>query len=511
MSKGAHKPKKSKAQGAKVQRPFTDPEKREKKNGTSKRREKLGANQAVIHEELPRNDDERGARFAVKFMDELCYVTPWKKWMSYDKHAGRWVLGGEDQYASKMIGVFLTEVERIIRCGNSAEPEKLKKMALEWGNDWKIQAMLNRAEHRLSCEPDQFDSNPMLLGVENGIIDLKTGEHRLASNYDHVSKCTHASYEEKATCPRWEQFLVDIFDEDQGLIDFVQRGLGYSLTGITKEQVLFFLYGMGQNGKSTFVNVILDLLGDYGQKTKSELITQRPFDKEPETLVARLMGARLVVGSEIQAGVSLNAAIVKDLCGGDTLIGRHLYGDHFDFGPTHKIWAYGNYCPVVHDMDKGIWRRIRLIPFKVEVPEEFRDRNIETKLKAERSGILNWLIAGCLNWQRDGLGTCKAVEGATEVYHDEEDEIGEFIRLYCVLGKDEKVTRVELYRLYHWHEELVRKTPKNRIISATLFARRLRRPGIGDDRSLKVNHQWAWSGIGLSSSGQDELKDADAF
>lgn len=435
--------------------------------------------------EFPRNDDERAERFARHFKDDLRYVPAWKQWMSWN--GARWVAGDEFRRASEMLKVLQAE----------AVTEQQQKQSVAWGNEHPLKAMVNLARHRqwVVREPSQFDANPLLLGLSTGTVELGTGRFREGRQDDYISKCAGATYDPEARCPLWENFLSEIFKGDAALIDFVQRAVGYCLTGLTNEQVLFFAYGGGSNGKSTFFEVLQQMLGDYGQKTKSELFTAGRGGSEPETLIARLMGTRFVVGAEIKAGVRLDEALVKDLCGGDIMTGRKLYQDHVNFKPTHKIWGYGNYRPTIHDTDKGIWRRIRLIPFEHHISGDQIDRELPAKLKAELPGILNWAIAGCLAWQQDGLGEAAAVTDATEDYRDEEDEIGEFIDDMCVLGGQE--TKSNLYAVFYEWCKVEHLIHPSRILSRKLFAMRMRsRSGIVSHKSNGIH--W-WGGISLKN------------
>jgi putative DNA primase/helicase len=279
--------------------------------------------------------------------------------------------------------------------------------------------------------------------------------------------------------------------ENAELISFIQRAVGYSLTACIVEQVLFFLYGTGQNGKSTFAETLKYLFGAYMIKTTSTLYTLHRHGKEPETEIARLVGKRLVTGSETEEDARLAESRVKDITGGDTLTGRELYCPAFNFLPTHKLWIYGNHLPDVRGNDYGIWRRMRLIPFQVQIPDAEKDPKLLDKLLRESSGILNWAIKGCLEWQKSGLGTPPTVAEATAEYREEEDEIGEFIAERCVPGG--KVERGELYEQYRfWAESAGIKVP----LRHKAFAKRIRvREGISEPP--KSNGKRYWAGISL--------------
>jgi len=451
---------------------------------------------------FPSNDYERANLFVIKFGDHLRFTGD--NWFAWDDGQGRWTEGGEMAFAWKMLPIF---EYLALEIRDAEVRSRALKTAKSFGNNTVLENMLKQASRfkEVSCSRTLFDSDPWSLGVQNGVVDLKTGQLRKGTQKDFITKTMGCSFDVAADCPLWQQFLIRVFKGDDELIDLVWRAVGYSLTGLTTEQVLFFLYGMGQNGKSTFVGALLDLFGDYGQKTKSELFTKTRYSDEPETLIARLVGARLVVGAEIQAGVSLNAAMVKDLTGGDMLTGRRLYESHVNFAPTHKLFGYGNHRPTIHDTDHGIWRRVRLFPFEVQIPEAERDPHLVEKLKGELPGILNWAILGCRAWQEQGLGTAKASTVAKEDYHTSEDEIGTFIGECCVVGVGRKITCAKLYGTYRFWAEHAQHMPPFQILSAKLFASRLSRPGITNPKhgtGSKIDGRWAWQGIGLNKEAE---------
>jgi putative DNA primase/helicase len=264
---------------------------------------------------------------------------------------------------------------------------------------------------------------------------------------------------------------------------------------------LFFLYGTGRNGKSTFTETLQALLGSYAQHAPAALFVADRHGREPEKEIARLVGSRLVIGSEIEEGAKLAESRVKDLTGQDTLTGRFLYSAPFDFKPTHKLWIFGNHKPDVAGNDLGIWQRMRLIPFSVQIEESKIDKRLPSKLVAELPGILNWAIDGCLAWQKKGLHTPNGVKAATDEYRDEEDELGEFIEDSCIVSPTAEVTRRELHHRYlEWARERGTKVP----MKPKAFAKRLRsRAGIFDGGKSGSNRVWAgitlnWDGISWS-------------
>ena len=240
---------------------------------------------------------------------------------------------------------------------------------------------------------------------------------------------------------------------NEKLIAYLQKAVGYTLTGDTSEQVLHFLYGLGANGKSTFLETIMAMLGDYAKQTSTETILVKKMTGGIPNDLAGLKGARLVSAQEVESGRRLAESLVKQLTGGDTISARFLHGEFFDFKPTFKLWISGNSKPVVRGGDYAIWRRIRLIPFTVQIPPEEQDRRLSEKLRGELPGILNWSLAGCLAWQREGLTPPEEVTAATESYRDEMDIIGQFIGERCLMGPEYKVTAKKLYAAFvEWSE-----------------------------------------------------------
>ncbi len=353
----------------------------------------------------------------------------------------------------------------------------------------RINSMINlaKAEKAVPVTPTELDANHWLLNVSNGTVDLKTGKLRPHSRQDLITRVTDVEYDENSTCPLWESFLSDIMADKAEMVAYLQRVVGYCLTGEILEQCLFFLWGTGSNGKSTFTEVIMALLGALSQKAPAELILRNMRGNEggasPE--VARLHGCRLAVSSEIDIGRYLDEAKVKNLTGGDTITARRLYQDLFDFQPTHKLAIFGNHKPVIRGADEGIWRRIRLIPFTVRFSEEGGkfDKDLKEKLLAELPGILNWAIAGCLIWQQQGLGLPGCVKTATESYRTEMDVFGTFASECCFTSPNAQIAAKELYRAYcRWAEESGEREISQKAFSLILqergFDKKHRRRGV---------------------------------
>jgi putative DNA primase/helicase len=318
----------------------------------------------------------------------------------------------------------------------------------------KIEAAVKLAESEpsVSATSEDFDADPWLLNCANGTIDLRTGELRPHTRGDLLTRLAPVPYDPTAICPTWDAFLTHIMGGNADMLGFLQRAVGYSLTGSVQEQCLFFPYGGGANGKSTFLKAILSMLGrDYAKQAAPELLTVGQ-DRHP-TELADLAGVRFVASIEVAEGKRLAEALVKQLTGGDPVKARLMRQDFFQFDPAFKIWLAANHKPVVKGTDFAIWRRIRLIPFTVTIPEAEQDKRLGDKLHAELAGILAWAVRGCLAWQRDGLGVPATVTAATEAYRAESDELAGFLEERIDLEERGQEQAGPLYRAYHdWAE-----------------------------------------------------------
>lgn len=317
-----------------------------------------------------------------------------------------------------------------------------------------IEAMvaLVRSEPGVLARITDFDRDPLLFNVENGTIDLRTGELQEHRREDLMTMMAPVRFDPDAGFDLWDAFLWRILNQDDELYRHLQRLAGYLLTGVTVEQLLYVFWGSGANGKSVLCEVLMALMGDYAIVVSPDLIMTRRHTGIPND-VARLRGARAAFMNETGAGARFDEAKLKDLTGGDRLSGRFLHAEFFDFTPTHKLIVRGNHKPRVHGTDEGIWRRLRLVPFTVTIPPEERDNNLLEKLRAELPGILNWCIAGALAWQREGLKSPAIVADAVQQYRAESDTLGRFLEEECAPGDLAKIQSSKLFAAYQrWCE-----------------------------------------------------------
>jgi len=360
----------------------------------------------------------------------------------------------------------------------------------------KAMVELAQSETHLAVASSAFDVDPWLFNCLNGTLDLRTGQLRKHRREDLLTKIAGCRFDPLAACPLWEKFLGRVFAGDLELMGFLQRAAGYTLTGSTCEHVLFVLYGTGLNGKTTLLELIRAILGDYVMQADFNTFLERRQDG-PRNDLARLKGARMVTAVEAGAGRTLAEAVVKQATGGDTITARFLYHELFEFVPEFKLFLATNHKPLIKGSDYGIWRRIRLLPFGVTIPPEERDRNLIEKLKTELPGILAWMVRGCQEWQRVGLQEPEMVVEATENYRTEMDVLGDFLETCCVLRANASVLATPLYTAYRiWAEDNGERVMSKRSFGMRLSERRFQK--------AKSNGIVIWLGIELAPLSSPE-------
>ena len=327
--------------------------------------------------------------------DDLRYIAESSQWM-------RWA--GERWRPEKTLAAF-DESRKLCRLAGDSRAKIVAAVIT-----------LARSDRRLAATADQWDRDPMVLNAQRAAIDLATGAIRPAARLDYLTKQTSTWLAERGTAhPRWSGFLDLVTDGDAELIGFLQRFAGYCLTAQTNEHAFLFLYGPGANGKSVFVSTLAKIMGDYAIAAPMEMFLASKYDRHP-TEIARLKGARLVIAQETQKGRRWDEAKIKALTSSDPLSGHFMRQDFFDFEPTHKLIITGNHRPGISGVNEAMRRRLLLVPFKIEIPAEERDPDFAGKLVAEHPAILRWMVDGCLEWQRDGLGIPGCVRAASDEY-----------------------------------------------------------------------------------------------
>jgi putative DNA primase/helicase len=390
-----------------------------------------------------RTELANGERFAGLFGDRARYCPAWQRWLVWD--GAHWAIdnGPSAESLAKQVA------DRLWSDLDRSDPDQVQ-FGRASSSARGVSATLKMAssEPGMQIDPAALDVDPMLLNVSNGTIDLRTGQRRDHDPEDFCTKLAPVAFDAVASCPAWERFIDHTFDGNADLIAFVQRLLGYCLTGSVREQVLPIFHGAGANGKSTLIGVMLNLLGPgYSMQAPPELLVANSEARHP-TSIAGLFGKRFVAAIETSEDAKLNETMVKQLTGGDKISARRMREDFWEFAPTHKIVMATNHEPSVRGDGHAIWRRLKKVPFGVVVPDDRQDKQLPEKLRGELPGILKWCLTGCLAWQGGGLGECEAVTSATSGYRRDQDAIGRFLGEMCVKASGAFVGATALHDAY---------------------------------------------------------------
>ena len=445
-------------------------------------------------------DTGNGQRLVVRHGKNIRYVHLWKKWLVWDDT--RWTLDN-----SGAIYTLAKDTARAIATDEAKHNHDNKQFfaLLKWStqsmNAPKLKAMLELAqsEFGVPVQPEHLDTHPWLFNAQNGTLNLRGGYLRPHARADLLTKLAPITFDAEARCPQWEDFLEAIFNGNQELIDWLQKAIGYSLTGDTSEQCFFLLHGTGSNGKSTFLNTLKALFSDgqYYEQASFETFLRQDRDSIRNDL-AKLKSCRLVAAIEADEGRRLSEVLVKTITGGDPVSARFLFSDYFTFTPAFKVWLATNHKPEIRGTDHAMWRRVRLIPFNVTIPDKEQDKGLLTKLQEELPGILAWAVRGCLAWQEEGLDPVPdCVKTATEEYRSEQDVLGGFLTERCILRTDLQCPSTDLFTAYQAWAEANGEGKLNQ----TAFASRLKERGLRNQRSTIGSKKMMWHGIGLNTEG----------
>ena len=437
----------------------------------------------------PFSDLGNAYRIQRHFSETLIYA-PGMGWLVWD--GVRW--HPSNLAAQKMI----YDLGRIIREEAAATEDRdraddLWKHAHRSENAGKIEAALKLAAPLLQRDADSFDADPYMIGCNNGAVDLRTGKIVPPNPDLLITKTTGHNYDPAAGCPAWMAFLQRIFRRQPEMVPFMQQLAGYWLTGLTDPPYLAVLYGGGENGKTSLVETLQHVIGEYAESASRGLLMHKGAKTNSETELAKLQGKRFVTTAETNEGGRLDEELVKAATGGDQIAARRLYGHPFTFSPTHKLALTTNHKPIVRGTDNGIWRRLLLIPFEESIPKHEQDPKLRNKLRAEAPGILAWAVAGARKFLADGkLKLPQVILDATKEYRAESDVLGMFVEEMCVVDKKQNVLSAALYMSYQgWAE-----SNGEHVLSSHALASRLKDRGFTPVRVGK-NRDRAWQGLAL--------------
>lgn len=425
-------------------------------------------------------------------------------WTVYGR--GKWNSDLGEYRVIKMATLTAVEMQQEMQYAGEHMKDAIKKWSKKSQNGMQIRNALKLAQAYLAIKASHLDKNQYFFNCANGVIDLKTGS-LLQHNSDYLlTKQSNVRYDPDAKCPTWERFLTEIFPEDRDIIPFLQRAVGYSLTGDTREQCMFILHGNGSNGKSTFLDTLQGIMSDFWVKTKAEAFMERDRGSDANPFLAMLRGARFVTASETKTDRSLDEAVVKEATGDSFMTVRNLHQNPITFQPQFKLWLATNHKPEIRGTDEGIWRRLRLIPFKAQFFDEsdpnapehgpFKDKMLMIKLKAELPGILAWAVRGCLDWQKYGLQPPESVQEATQEYRSEMDIIGTFLEECCDRRSDKTTSCNDVYGIYKkWCEDNGHYSLSKNKLGRRIYER-------GYEKARAYNGDKAYKGLEIKESAQ---------
>jgi P4 family phage/plasmid primase-like protien len=436
-------------------------------------------------------DTGNGERFAAEHGGDVRWV---KRWNAHMVWTGRkW----EQDFREDVTKRAQRTAKGIHR--DAANPEldvdaqrRITKHAVSSQSALRIRAMIDLAKPHMIATHDEFDADPWLLNCQNGIVDLRTGALREHDREALITKATPVEYDPEAEAPVFHAFLEKIVPQPE-VRAFLRRAFGMALAGEIRDNVLIILYGTGSNGKSTLMDAVMEAFGDYAISSAPDLLMSKGHSHPTE--LADLFGARLVSCMESEEGRSLNEGLVKQLTGRDRVKARRMREDFWEFDPTHSVFLGTNHKPEIRGTDHAIWRRLKLVPFEVTIPDAEQDKDLPAKLQAELPGILRWAVEGCLEWRRDGLQEPTKVTEATQSYRADMDVLAQFIAEECVEGGNLTAKATPLFRAYqNWCRDKGEES-----LTQRKFGDRLKERGYENEK----RGTYFWKGIGLKSDDTD--------
>ena len=428
--------------------------------------------------------------------DRVRYCPGSRSWYVWqDNHWERDTMGVVMGMTRKVVeGIYLeSEV-----CVDRETSNRIFKHAVRSESRMGIESMvtLAQSEPGVSVGIESWDEGQdWVVNMLNGTLDLRSGELYAHRKGDMITKVAPVTYREGAYSGLWEAFLYQVIPDD-ATREFVQKAVGYSLTGDVREEVIFFLYGTGNNGKSTFINTILSVLGTYATQCNPNTLMLKRNNEGPRNDVARLKGMRFVAASEAGANQQFDEEFLKRATGDDRIVARFLHQEEFTFLPTWKIWLMANHRPKITSQDYAMWRRVRLIPFTVRIPPEQSDPMVKynlTKTDKEWSGIFNWALEGLRKWHKERLIPPPEVEQATASYRREMDVLGQFLDDCCTLHPGARVSVGDLYKRYLSYCRENGDEP----LGKKQFGQQISSRGDGSITADKEVAGWVWHGVNL--------------
>jgi putative DNA primase/helicase len=443
--------------------------------------EAFGEHASLLAQSL--SDVGNGQRFIALYGHMARYCHEFRAWLIYS--LGRWVVDRSGMARKLMQAVMVEFVRQALASGN----DSFSKFAGGCLNSQRITSALREAEPHLPVTVDELDVNPHLLNFTDCTVDLRSGSALDHNPGDLITKQVPYPYTPEAECPEFLRCIARVLP---GLEDYLQKALGYSMSGITSEKVVFLCHGSGNNGKTTILATVRELLGNgYATLLQIDSLMARESDNNSQADLAGLRGARFAMTSETAQGQRLNDGRLKRITQGTGRIKAvKKYEDLIEFRESHTLWMDANFKPVIHGNDPAIWNRFRLIPFEIKIPDSEIDRELPSKLMAEAEGILAWMVAGAVRWYAEGLGRPEAVDSAVEKWHSDTDSLGRFLDECCQQGEYFQAKARPFYTAYRLWAEAAGDRP----LTETEFSEEMASRGFKKDRN---NAGMAYLGIAI--------------
>ncbi len=440
-------------------------------------------------------------RLAKLHGDSIRYSPERKSWLVWTGKVWEWDLGGVR--ISKLAKKTARNIYReAVDEPDDANHKDLVKHAGTTERQVRLDAMIKSTESEpgIAINLAELDVSHWLLNVNNGTINLKTGELKSHDRADLITEILPIDYDPTATSAEWDSFLSQIFNDNTDLTNYIQRAMGYSITGDQSEQVFFFCYGNGFNGKSTLLNTCRLVMGNYAtQVPPTAFMVDKTKRGGPDEAIASLKNKRLVCSTELEDGQRLATSLVKRMTGGEPLWCEHKFERGYNFQTTHKLWLSGNHEPVITDTTNSIWYRLKKIPFPIEIPEADRRKGYAEYLAAEHGpAILAWMVRGCVEWGAAGdLNEPEAVKQAVAEYRDQQDILHDYLLERCIFQKSAAMDQKPLYADYkQWSED-----NDSNAIGKLTFRSRIQEKGVIaaiGNKNIKI-----WRGIRLRTDKDD--------
>ncbi len=416
-------------------------------------------------------------------------------------------VGRIEVLARNVIKSLQQQGKELPKCNREGNPnddlkKQIQKFVLRSENDNRIRAMINqsRTEHNIIL--NEMNKDAYLLNLKKGTLNLKTGKLQEHNRKDYITKLVHVDFNPEAKCPNWIEFIYKIFMGNKELIEYIQKSVGYSMTGDSNLQCFYILHGKGANGKGTFMKAIRTILGDYAAVLKSTSLMGKKGDEGARGDLAKPEVKTFVWINELEEGKYFDEALVKSLSSGrdEVIPVRRMYEEEFDLHPTFKLWMTTNKLPKIKGTDNGIWRRVRQIPFEYNFENDpAKDEYFfENKLMPEMNGILNWAIEGCLRWQKEGIEVPNEVKYAIDTYRNDMDPVQRFLDEECIVSKTCTTRIAQLYKSYQdWcHDN------KEYVLSSRKLTQKLMEKDFKQGRDMKSKY---WTGIGIANTTHTTL------